>query len=270
MSSSNETNKPEDKVAACCASFYEKDVVQQLLGTSFHPGGPELSERLIQRLDRPRGARVLDVACGVGTTSRMMAEPFGLEAVGLDFSMANVERATAASANVTPTPTFVVGSADDLPFDDGEFDAVVCECAVSTFADQPRVAAEFLRVLKPGGLFGMTDMVVDGELPPEIAANIAPWTCMAAAHSVAGYQQLMQGAGFALAQYDDESPTLLQLATELKRKLVMAGVGQALGAAAGLDLDIRQMRDLLAESRRLVEQGTVGYCSLVFSRGVSC
>ena len=178
MAESETNNSPSDTTAACCANFYEQDIIQELLGGSYHPGGENLSATLARSLSLKPGQTVLDVACGVGTTSRLMSKQLGLCATGLDFSKINVGKAEALSTDQAQSNTpdageatplfppgelkFVEGSADDLPFDDGQFDGVVCECAVSTFADQAKAAREFFRVLKPGGVFGMTDMVLTG------------------------------------------------------------------------------------------------------------
>ena len=51
--------------AMCCANFYEQDIVQELMGGSFHPGGEELSTQLVGSLGMSAGSSVLDVACGV-------------------------------------------------------------------------------------------------------------------------------------------------------------------------------------------------------------
>ena len=283
---------PTDETAVCCSAFYEQELVQQLMGDSFHPGGIDLTKRLINRLNLPAKSKVADIACGIGTTTCLLANDFCLNATGIDFSEKNIDRARErlASKNAAPSALAVVasdghssdsdccsaapgeavfqqGSADRLPLDDQSLDAVICECAVSTFSDQQAAASEFYRVLKPGGVFAMTDMVVDGELPENVATNLAPWTCMANAHRVTGYQSLFLKNGFSVASYVDESHTLLELATELKRKLVMAGLGKSLGALPGINLDLTEMRSLLTEARSLVDQGTVQYAAIVFSKG---
>ncbi len=254
--------------AACCAQFYEQDWVRDLLGESFHPGGPDLSARLVHSLNLPEEARVLDVACGIGTTTLMMARQFGLDAVGVDFSEANIEKARQASAQTPPViVSFFQRNADSLMLPSASLDAVVCECAVSTFSNQSQVVDEFARVLKPGGVVGISDMVVNGELPDEVARHVAPWTCMSEARTVAGYQQLFLDAGFSIAHYADESHTLLDLVSQLKRKLLLAGVGKALGALAGMEMDLTKLRGLLAEATRLIDDGTVQYCRMVFAKG---
>ena len=262
------TNIPTSEVAACCANFYEQDWVQNILGESFHPGGPDLSARLIHSLNLPADSHTLDVACGIGTTTLMMARQFGLESVGLDFSQANIDSAiNAAGKNPPVLSEFFQGSADNLPFEDNSFDAVVCECAVSTFPDQPKVIREFLRVLKPGGVVGITDMVVNGELPDEVSEQIAPWTCMAEAHSVTGYQKLFLDEGLVITHYADESHTLLELISTLKKKLLLAGMGKALGALPGLPMELSEIRRLLKLAKELSTDGTVQYCRMVFSNG---
>jgi hypothetical protein len=251
--------------AACCAAFYEQDWVQTVLGESFHPGGTDLSTRLIRGLHLPANARVLDVACGIGTTARLMAREFGLEVVGLDASRVNVSKADGLSADAATK--FVVGDAAELPFPDDSFDAVVCECAVSTFADQPRVVGEFARVLKPGGVVGVTDMVVEGELPNDLAGLIAPWACLAAARSVIGYQSLFLSGGLLAVEYADESSALRRLVADLKRKLLVAGLGRSLGAVPGLEgLDLAGLRGLLNRAGELVKDGTVQFARLMFAK----
>lgn len=259
------TTKPMTTVA-CCAAFYEQDWVQAVLGDSFHPGGTDLSARLVRGLHLPAKSRVLDVACGIGTTARLIAREFGLDVVGLDASASNVAKAENLLRG--ETASFVTEDAARLPFPDDSFDAVVCECAVSTFADQARVVAEFARVLKSGGMVGVTDMVIEGELPEDLAGVIAPWTCLAAARSVVGYQSLFLSAGLRVVEYADESSALRKLVADLKRKLLVAGLGRSLGAVPGLDgLDIGGLRELLNQAGDLVRNGTVQYARLTFAKG---
>ena len=255
------------ETAACCANFYEQDWVQELLGESFHPGGKALSARLVHSLGLPRDARVLDAACGIGTTTRIMSQHFGLQATGVDLSRTNTNKATELAKALSGSTHFVCGPVDSLPFADEAFDAVVCECAVSTFANQPEVLAEFRRVLKPGGVLGISDMAVEGQLPTDIATQIAPWTCLAEAHSVHGYQRLFLDAGFSIVGYADESASLRELIGDLKRKLLAAGLGKALGAINGVELSLGEARRMLASAKELIENGTVQYCRMLLSKG---
>ena len=99
----------------------------------------------------PSGARVLDLCCGQGNVTEALLN-LGLDAVGVDFSPKMLDFARRR----VPTGNFVEADAEDLIFDDAEFDAVVCNFGLIHVPDQPRALAEIRRVLKPGGRFAMT------------------------------------------------------------------------------------------------------------------
>lgn len=106
---------------------------------------PELYE-VIKSYGLPRGGKVLDVACGTGLSAEAFASQ-GYDVTGVDSSEAMLEHARAR----IPAATFVEGSAEKLPFDDGTFDAVTCAQAFHWF-NSPAVMGEFLRVTRKGGL----------------------------------------------------------------------------------------------------------------------
>ncbi len=253
--------------ASCCASFYEQDWVHSLLGESFHPGGPELSHRLIDSLELSNGARVLDVACGTGTTALAMTQNSDLEVIGVDFSADNVVKANlrAQQAGLQDRLQFHQGDAATLAFEDACFDAVVCECAVSTFIDKPRVAAEFRRLLRPGGQVAISDMVLNAALPERLAKAAGPWACLHDALDIPGYQRLFVDTGLLATHCDDESEALLTMALDLKRRLLVAGLGEMAQELPGLGVNIKQAQALLNEARDQVHLGHVQYFRLTFS-----
>ncbi len=254
---------------SCCADFYSTDVVRTLLGDTFHPGGKDLSARLVGSLELDAGSHVLDIACGLGTTAMSIAAEIGATVVGIDASERNIATANdeATARGLNDRVRFAMEDAAALPFEDAAFDAVICECAVSTFADKAPVVAEMVRVLKPGGVLGISDMALAGPLPQDVAAVVAPWTCLADARSVAGYQRLFLDAGLTVVAWDDEREALVQLAVELKRKLVLAGLGRLSGMMAELPGDIGVLRALLDKGRALIADGTVSYMRLVALKG---
>ncbi len=97
------------------------------------------------------GIKLLDVACGPGALTAEAAGR-GAAACGLDFSAAMV--ADARKRN--PEIEFRQGDAEDLPFEDGSFDAVVCNCGLLHFPHPDRAIAEAHRVLAPGGRYAFT------------------------------------------------------------------------------------------------------------------
>ncbi|MCH9687957.1 MAG: methyltransferase domain-containing protein [Deltaproteobacteria bacterium] len=253
---------------ACCSEFYEQDWVRALLDDSFHPGGPALTARTIESLALTRGERVLDLACGTGTTVIELATR-GLHATGMDASASSIERARTRvhEARVGDAVSLVVGDVQTMPFADASFDAVLCECALSTFADPAALMRETLRVLRPGGRLGLSDMAVYGELPPDLARLAGPWACVQGAPTVEGYQRWLLDAGFRLLSTADESATLHQMARDLKRKLVVLGLGQVTGVVADQEIDVAELRTRLDQARALVDAGTVQYVRVAASRG---
>ena len=150
-------------VKACCAAVYEQDVVALVLGESYHPGGLDLTRHLARTLGLRPGQRVLDVASGPGATALLLAEEFDVAVDGVDLGEASVAKARAAAAErgLGERVRFHIGDAERLPFGDAAFDAVICECAFCTFPAKPVAAAEFARVLRPGGRVGITDVTLD-------------------------------------------------------------------------------------------------------------
>jgi SAM-dependent methyltransferase len=97
------------------------------------------------------GTRVLDLACGPGAMTAL-ASARGASAIGLDLAPGMVEQAR----TLHPGPDFRVGSAEDLAFEDGSFDAVVCAYGIGHFPRPARAFAEAARVLRPGGTLAVS------------------------------------------------------------------------------------------------------------------
>ena len=173
-----------------------------LLGVTAHPGGVALSRHLLDRLDLERGALVADVACGRGSTLDLLADR-GLLGVGVDLSPRH--------------PRAVVGDAQALPLRGGAWDAVVCECSVSTFRDPAGALAEMARLLRPGGRLGVTDVLLDRErAAPEVVAAVDRLT---AARTLDGYAELLRAAGFELTATEDRRGDALALLRRLRTRL---------------------------------------------------
>lgn len=254
--------------AACCGAFYEQDWVRTLMGDHFHPGGQALTDRLVDDLALQPGDRVLDLACGTGTTARRLAIGWDVEVIGVDVSTANLARATAgAAADGLRTAAFMPGRADAIPLADDQFDAVIVECAVSTFADKPSAAAEIVRVLRPGGRVAISDMAVYGTLPDDLATFGHGWACVDDALTVEGYRALFEMAGLTVLEAHDESAALDEMLLQLKKKLLLAGLGGASGLLEGMQTDLPTLRGLIATAKAVVADGRVQYTRLSFANG---
>lgn len=252
-------------IKACCAAAYGSDWARFLIGDSMHPGGIPLTLRLGKRLRLGPGDRLLDVAAGRGASARALARRFGCQAVGLDLSEANVQAArseTAAGERVT----FHAGDAESLAFSDGEFDAVVCECAFCTFPDKELAAHEMGRVLRPGGRIGIADLVRRGELPAALQTVSAWVACVADARPEAEYLRHLERAGFRHASVEAHDHALSELAAQVRLRLLAASVATRLGRLELPAADLATALDLARAVEQAINDGLLGYVLITAAR----
>ena len=163
-----------------------------------HPGGLELTDRLLAAAGLPPGAAVLDVGCGAGATVARLADDHGLRVTGLDASRGQIERAVEAR----PDLDFVAGRAEALPFADASFDAVLCECVLSTLTDPALAVSELARVLRPEGAALVSDVYTRTVTEAPYAGGIAS---LGPRETVAA---LFAGAGLRVLDWTDEPAAL--------------------------------------------------------------
>ncbi len=250
---------------ACCAAAYSSDAVALVLGDSYHPGGRTLTRRLATVAGVQPGERVLDVASGPGTTTLLLAREFGATVDGIDLAATSVERASAAAAaaGVDDRVRFHVGDAEQLPFPDGAFDVVISECAFCTFPDKPTAAAEFARVLAPGGRVGLTDVTVSrSRLPPELA-GLAGWVaCLADAKPLDEYADIFAAAGLERLAAERHDEALAEMVEQVRARVTV--LRSVTRSGAGLDrIDVDRVLELCAQAATAVQQGVLGYGLLV-------
>jgi ubiquinone/menaquinone biosynthesis C-methylase UbiE len=127
------------------------------------------AELLLDTVVVGEGAEVLDVASGTGVVARAAARRVGGHGriVASDFSPAILARSEAVDLPVGSAPMeFVEASAEELPFGDASFDAVLCQQGLQFFPAQPEAVAEMRRVLRPGGVVGIAVWAVGHPLVP--------------------------------------------------------------------------------------------------------
>src|SRR5215469_9973261 len=119
------------------------------------------AENFVERIGIPAGSKVLDVACGSGNTSIPAAKAGG-SVTGVDIAANSLEKARGRAAREDVSVDFREGDAEDLPFPDASFDVVLTMFG-AMFAPRPeKVAAELLRVCKPGGIIAMANWTPQG------------------------------------------------------------------------------------------------------------
>lgn len=150
-----------------------------------------LQRRALDELELGPDDRVLDVACGAGKLVREIA-PRVERVVGVDLAPAMIERARAE----TPGVEFEVAPADSLPFEDGEFTAVITTTAFHHFPDPQAAVREMARVLAPGGRLVIADSIRD---TPPARFGDAVLRRVESGHvglqDRAGFERLLAGAG---------------------------------------------------------------------------
>lgn len=146
------------------------------------------------------GETVLDLGSGGGIDVLLSARRVGPTgfAYGLDMTeemlaLAERNRAAEGAQNVQ----FLKGHIEAIPLPDQSVDVVISNCVINLAADKGQVLREAFRVLRPGGRFAVSDVVVQGELPPELRGNLEAWIgCVAGALDESEYRRLLRDAGF--------------------------------------------------------------------------
>ena len=162
-----------DTVASAYDAWTKDKLLERLWGEHIHLGFYSSGKKNIDfrkakvhfvhelvkwsELDKlPKGSRILDVGCGIGGSSRILAEYYGFNVTGITISPGQVKRAR----ELTPIGlncNFQVMDALDLKFEDGAFDAVWSVEAGAHMSDKKKFADEILRTLRPGGYLALAD-----------------------------------------------------------------------------------------------------------------
>lgn len=249
-------------IKMCCADIYQSDWAKMLLGESFHPGGVALTEHIGKMLNLDAGMRVLDIASGQGTSAIHLAQVFGCHIVGVDYGATSVSDATIAAkqAGISHLATFLQGDAEHLPVPDGAFDAIICECAFCTFPDKPTAAAEFARVLRPGGYVGLSDLTRQGAMPTDLQGLLAWIACIADAQPIAEYIRLLSTAGFNIQEVEHHDETLGEMVRKIQSKLLgtelLAKLNKIVLPAT---MDFSHAKALAKSAASAIRDGVFGY-----------
>jgi SAM-dependent methyltransferase len=192
-----------------CGTVYSPEELRQAgveAGVSLGCGNPTLLADL-----RP-GQVVLDLGSGAGLDVLLSARRVapGGHAYGLDMTdemleLAERNRARAGIENAT----FLKGTIEHVPLPDQSVDVVISNCVINLAEDKAAVIREAARVLRPGALFAVADVVKIEELSPQIQRGVDAWAgCISGSIPVAEYRAHLEGAGFTEVEIEihDEHP----------------------------------------------------------------
>src|ERR1022692_2837969 len=146
------------------------------------------------------GETVPDLGSGGGIDVLLSAKRVGPtgKAYGLDMTdemlaLARENRRKAGAHNVE----FLKGEIENIPLPDNTVDVIISNCVINLSADKDKVLREAFRVLKPGGRFAVSDVVVRGDVPAEVRRSMEMWVgCIAGALRNDDYVAKLSGAGF--------------------------------------------------------------------------
>ncbi|MER8659669.1 methyltransferase domain-containing protein [Mesorhizobium sp. M1148] len=127
----------------------------------FHIGGIAATRELIGQMGLKPRARLLDIGSGVGGPARFAANNAGADVTGIDLTQSYVDIATSLSKRVgmADKVRFVQGSALDMPFSNKSFDTAMILHVGMNLPDKKKLMSEAARVLKPGGVFAVYDVM---------------------------------------------------------------------------------------------------------------
>jgi SAM-dependent methyltransferase len=151
-------------------------------------------------IDLHEGETVLDLGSGGGIDVLLSARRVGArgKVYGLDMTdeMLDLARENQRKAGVTNVE-FLKGDIQTIPLPSNSVDVVISNCVINLAPDKSEVLAEAFRVLKPGGRFAVSDVVVRGEVPPAVRRDMALWVgCIGGALDEADYRKKLISAGF--------------------------------------------------------------------------
>jgi ubiquinone/menaquinone biosynthesis C-methylase UbiE len=191
----------------------------------FHIGGRQATLDLANQLDLPRGARVLDVGCGIGGPSRCLAAARGWRIDGIDLTPEYVHVAEQLSRRVGlgDAVSYRQASATALPFADATFDGAYMLHVGMNIADKAKAFAEVRRVLKAGGLFAIYDVMreSDGAFAYPVPWSSAPETNFI--DTASAYRRLLADAGFTVERERSRRDFAIALFKQMRQGVAQDG-----------------------------------------------
>jgi SAM-dependent methyltransferase len=222
--------------SSCCSDASGDPITRDLYDSVTTAGLPEAAVLASLGCGNPtalaelkEGEVVLDLGSGGGIDVLLSAKRVGAsgKAYGLDMTdeMLALARKNAAEVGATNVE-FLKGHIEEIPLPDNSVDVIISNCVVNLSADKRTVLQEAFRVLKPGGRFAVSDVVVHGEVPAEVRRSMELWVgCLAGALEVEEFRGLLSEVGFA-------DPTIEPT------RIYRAEDARAFLEDAGLDVDV--------------------------------
>jgi sarcosine/dimethylglycine N-methyltransferase len=189
-----------------------------------HFGGLEAVDMLAEKAGIGAATHVLDVCSGMGGPARYLAHRLGCRVTGLDITKSRHEGAIRLTelVKLDHLVDFRLGNALDMPFADATFDVVIGQEAFAHVPDKPRLIAECVRVVRPGGTIGFTDILRREALSAAEFERLRSGMTFQSLESLDGYSALLTEGGCTVIVREDLSAwwtEVLQRRLEMYRSL---------------------------------------------------
>jgi SAM-dependent methyltransferase len=197
----------------------------------FHVGGRQASEHFLDQLELTAEKRILDVGCGLGGPARFAASRYGCRVEGIDLTPEYVETGQVICkwVGLAGRISLHQGSALSMTFADGVFDGAYMLHVGMNIEDKAKLCAEVGRVLRPGALFGIYDIMETGS--GELAFPV-PWATTAAFSAVVEpgqYRDALKAAGFEVIAELNRRDFAVTFFDQLRARTIAAGGPPPLG-----------------------------------------
>lgn len=173
----------------------------------FHIGGSEGTLMLAEKLIMNASSSVLDIGCGIGGPARFLSSEFGCKVSGIDLTadFVNTGNSLTDQVGLSDKVKLIEASALNIPFADNSFDVSYMIHVGMNIADKDVLFSEAFRVTKPGGVFGIYDVMLIGNCELQYPL---PWAVEEDGNAIASatdYISALIKAGFSLKHEDDKT-----------------------------------------------------------------
>lgn len=230
----------------------------------FHIGGPAATEALVAQLGFAPGMEVLDIGSGLGGTARHVARITGGRVTGVDLTEAFVATARALSALVgmAEATRFEVASALELPFPEASFDGALLVHVGMNIPDKAALFAEAHRVLRPGGAFGVYEVMRTGEGELDFPVPWAETPATSFIGTAEEYREAARAAGFEVEAERQRRDFALEFFARMSEGMRAAGGPPPLGIHLLMEDRASKIANMVAN----IEAGRIAPVEMILRR----
>ena len=220
----------------------------------FHIGGRAASESFLDQLSLDSDDHVLDIGCGLGGASRFVASHYGSRVTGIDLTEEFIEtgKALCRWVGLDGLVTLETGSATAMPYTEAMFDKAYMMHVGMNIADKASLARAVYRVLRPGGTFGIYDVMQMNDEPLSYPVPWAGTTAGSAVESPSRYRKVLEDAGFEIIAERNRRDYALEFFEQLAAK------NAARGGPPPLGLHIVMGEDRAAKVKNMIDNIAAG------------